>query len=160
MPHTAPHTPPQIVTIAEAARILGIHRRTVERRIKCGEIATTTAAGRRIVVLGGEPLPGDAPQSDAAGARAAADTAALGAAVDAALVPELRARVADLETDRDQWRQTAADLSRNLTEVTGTLYALRDGARALPGTGPEDARPDDAPQRPPQRPWWRFWRRL
>ncbi len=142
---------PQTVTIAQAARILGIHRRTVERRIKSGEIATVTAAGRRMVVLGAEPSSEPAPRSDATPERRDTDTAA----PDAALLSELRARIADLETDRDHWRQTAADLSRNLSEVTGTLYALRDSTRALPA--PEATEPDNQAQRRLRRPWWRFW---
>ncbi len=117
----ARRTMPQTVTIADAARILGLHRRTVERRIKNGELTAVTTAGRRMVVLEDTPGYEPAPQLDTTPPRHADGSAA----DNAALVEELRARVADLQADRDHWRQTAADLSRNLSEVTGTLYALR-----------------------------------
>ncbi len=117
----ARRTMPQTVTIADAARILGLHRRTVERRISSGELTAVTTAGRRMVVLEDTPTSEPLPQSSATPPRHADGSAA----DNAALVEELRARVADLQEERDHWRQTAADLSRNLSEVTGTLYALR-----------------------------------
>ncbi len=148
----ARRTMPQTVTIADAARILGLHRRTVERRIKSGELTAVTTAGRRMVVLEDTPTSEPLPQSSATPPRHADGSAA----DNAALVEELRARVADLQEERDHWRQTAADLSRNLSEVTGTLYALREalGWQALtPGEQ------DTAPPEPVQRPWWQFWRK-
>jgi hypothetical protein len=77
-----------------------------------------------MIVLGAEPSSEPLPQSDATPERQDSDTAA---APDAVLLSELRARISDLENDRDHWRQTAADLSRNLSEVTGTL--TRSGLR-------------------------------
>ncbi len=125
----ARRTMPQTVTIADAARILGLHRRTVERRIKSGELTAVTTAGRRMVVLENEPTSEPLPQSSATPPRHADGSAA----DNAALVEELRARVADLQAERDHWRQTAADLSRNLSEVTGTLYALRGAGAQVEG---------------------------
>ncbi len=161
----ARRTMPQTVTIADAARILGLHRRTVERRIKSGELTAVTTAGRRMVVLEDTPTSEPLPQSSATPPRHADGSAA----DNAALVEELRARVADLQEERDHWRQTAADLSRNLSEVTGTLYALR-GAGAQVETRVLDSQtvadmpaPAHATVTPPRRSWslrglYRAWK--
>ena len=89
------------------------------------------------------------------------------------LVAELRARIEDLRTDRDAWRDqarrsdylasTAMDRTR---ELEGRLRELEPGASVEPPGAPQDATADpdrsDVPDRgaaaqqgAQQRPWWR-----
>jgi excisionase family DNA binding protein len=123
------------VTIAEAARVLGVSRRTIQRRVKAGELPTADVAGRRYVVLSDAEVSGDVSPLPI-GHDATRDEVGI-----------LRAQLEAVTDERDYLRQ-------QLTQTVGALYALGE-TKALSAPTEETT---DAP-RPAQRPWWRFWAR-
>ncbi len=123
------------VTVAEAARLLGVSRRTIQRRIKAGELPTSDVAGRRYVVLSDIELSGDVSPVPS-GRDATRDEVGI-----------LRAQLEAVTNERDYLRQ-------QLTQTVGALYALGEN-KAISAPTQETT---DAP-RPVQRPWWRFWQR-
>jgi len=150
------------VTISTAAARLGVSTDTIRRRIKAGDLTgerVPTPQGHRWVVLFpvtlevpavAEPAaPGDVDNVHVTAGHAGADVAEL---------VTLRERVAGLErlgaelaTDRDAWRERAAqdaDAARELRILLGRAQEL---PRALPAGGPA---PDDPPPAPT------IWRRL
>lgn len=151
----------RLVTLQEAADVLGVSVRTIRRRVRSGELVSTMIDGRRLVSLAGVPR-------DHSGSGASQDTVsrhARGHVPDTSpLVSDLRARIAELEGERDRarqdtdrwqeqaghWQTMSQDLSQRLSEVTGTLYRLTE-AKALP--------PAPEPKETPTAPWWAFWRR-
>ncbi len=137
---------PKNVTITEAARILGVSRRTVYRQIETGELHSIQVGNARRVVL---------------------DTASINPTVtsdtdteNAQLRAQLAAVTAELEAtrqDRDRWHEHARQLGTTVDRLAVTNAQLRGTVvdqQAL-GTGQDTP---GAP-RPVQRPWWRFWAR-
>ncbi len=148
--------PEQTVSVTEAARILGVSRRTVSRRIAAGELPTVEVNGARRVVLDipGTSEPGVSPSEGTPSAppMPTEDMAAL------------RARLAAVEEERDHLRATVDKLAGTVDRLTISLAQLSGTVveqRALEaGTAGTDAHVEDtALQKPLQRPWWRFWAR-
>ena len=126
------------VTVAEAARLLGVSRRTIQRRVKNGELPTSTVAGRRYVVLADAEVSSDVSPPPMRPVATGDNVGEVGI---------LRARLQEVTNERDYLRQ---ELSRAHT----VLYAMQEN-KAIAAPTPESS---DAP-RPVQRPWWRFWAR-
>jgi uncharacterized NAD(P)/FAD-binding protein YdhS len=126
------------LTIREAATHLGVSTRTINRRVRAGTLTETQRDGVRYVVLGDVPTqtspePSTAETQD----RTDRDTETL--------MSELRDRLAGAEADRDHWRHQAETLSRNVSELTTTLYQVTQ-QKALPAPSQNKA------------PWWAFWK--
>jgi excisionase family DNA binding protein len=118
------------LTLAEAAQATGLNRSTVLRAIKSGKISGTRDGNGNWSV---EPVElfRVFPPADATPKAMPQDAQALAAAAATdALVAELRAVIADLRQDRDQWREQAQRL-------------------ALPSM------PEHKPAAASRRPWWR-----
>jgi excisionase family DNA binding protein len=130
----------QYVSVSEAARVLGVSRRTVDRRIASGKLRTVDQDGTRLVVLEDTPVP------------------AMSATPTETAMSELvamRARLQAVEEERDHLRQT-------VDKLTGTVDRLTISMAQLSGTIVEQQALDtgqDTPDtpRPAQRAWWRFW---
>ncbi len=151
------------VTVSEAGRILGVSRRTIQRRISAGELPTIEVSGVRRVVL----------DSASDNAYAPSDMPSAHAQIDAD-VSYLRERIAALEAelgevrqDRDRWYGHAQSQGATIDRLTVTLAQLGDRVveqRVLSAPeSPQDAgnagETVQSPQVPTPRPWWRFWAR-
>ncbi len=149
------------VTVSEAGRILGVSRRTIQRRIRAGELSTVEVGGVRRVILDSASesphAPGDTPSAHA---QIDADMSHLQERIVA-----LEAELGEVRQDRDRWYGHAQSQGATIDRLTVTLAQLGDRVveqRAL--AAPESAQErDDAgetvqsPQAPIPRPWWRFW---
>jgi hypothetical protein len=128
-------------TLAEAAAACGINKSTVLRAVKSGRISGTKDELGAWHVEAAElhrifpPAASAAPSREALPRHAPAD-----AATDA-LVAELRAVIADLRQDRDEWRDVAKRLALSapvpapapaypLSDAGGPLYRARRWMRA------------------------------
>jgi excisionase family DNA binding protein len=125
-------------TLAEAAAACGVDKSTVRRAVRSGRISGTRDEGGVWRIEPVElhrvfPPAVGRTEGDTAAAPLHAPPDAAAAATDA-LVAELRAVIADLRQDRDQWREQAQRL-------------------ALPK--PPEPRPADALAAERWRPWWR-----
>ncbi len=132
----------QNVSVSEAARVLGVSRRTVDRRIAAGKLRTIDQDGARLVVLEDTPPP--------AAPKTLPET-------DMSELVSVRARLAAVEEERDHLRQTVDKLTGTVDRLTISLAQLSGtivDQRAL-DTGQDTT---DAP-RTARRPWWRFWER-
>ncbi len=156
------------VTFEQAATHLGVSVRTVYRRVRSGELQTVNTDGRQWVVMPETSPPPIAPTvSDNATDtdRQMTDT-----------VSQLLNRIADLEADRDRWRDTAdrltdtvSKLSDNVSELTRTvqgqavMLAHAEG-RVLAAEAVADMPPPaHVTVAPPRRSWtlrglYRAWR--
>jgi excisionase family DNA binding protein len=148
------------MTVAEAAELLEITKEAVRKRISRGSLRSDKDPDGTVWVY--------VPVSPTASGTAS------GSFDRDELVAELRARIEDLRTDRDAWRDqarrsdylasTAMDRTR---ELEGRLRELEAGP---PPAGPEEPRESDVspgPTRTPydagdgqqtsaqRRPWWR-----
>lgn len=142
---------PRQLSVADAATALRVSRRTIERRVKDGTLATTFVGGQKRVILPDEVL--DATDRDMSPDRHAGDADAT-AATMAELVA-LRAELAAVREDRDFLRETVNRLLETNAQLT---------ARVLPpgpaGAPPEPPAPPSVPAAPATaRPRWQFWRR-
>ncbi len=110
------------VTYEEAARILGVSVRTVQRRVRGGQLQAETDNGRQWIMLDGpevqERTPLQFPDTVSDTCRSVSDT------VSALLEGELRATIARLEDDRDKWRTMAVNLSDNVSRLTDNVSEL------------------------------------
>jgi excisionase family DNA binding protein len=124
------------VSISEAARVLGVSRRTVHRRIQAGELVTTSAqdgAQGKVRVL----LPDSEVETAQAHMCASRD--------NAQEVLQLRTEVALLRQERDWLRTLTEDLTR-------AVCVLESQRTVLPAPS--------TPERtlePVRVPWWRRW---
>lgn len=137
--------------IDESARVLGISRRTVERRVKAGTLSATHDAGRKLISVPdevidatGAPVTGD--RGDVSATRQARHDRGDSDATRAALEAELLA----LRSERDWLRQHVEHLAVLNAQLTATVQ------RALP-PGPVEGTPgpvtdQPAPARPAPRP--------
>lgn len=130
----------QNVSVSEAARVLGVSRRTVDRRIAAGKLRTVDQDGARLVVLEDTPDPA---------------TPETPPETDMSELVAVRARLQAVEEERDHLRQT-------VDKLTGTVDRLTISLAQLSGTIVDQQALDtgqDTPEapRPVQRPWWRFW---
>ncbi len=169
----------QLVTYEEAAQRLGVSVRTVQRRVRGGQLATVSDNGRQLVVLPesvvltrtSEPEASSMPEGRTYGSdpQSSSDNV-----TPTSRIAALEARVADLEADRDHWRTMAAKLSDTVASqqqmIQGQfLERVRTDGRMLEhAVRPAEAVPDMAPPlhrtvTPPRRSWtlrglYRAWR--
>ncbi len=115
----------QLVTYEEAAQRLGVSVRTVQRRVRGGQLATVSDNGRQLVVLPGSPMEdGSQAPHNTDHVRAHDHTYEDDIArIMTSRMQELEARVADLEADRDHWRTMAAKLSDTVAEQNRMIAA-------------------------------------
>jgi excisionase family DNA binding protein len=130
----------QYVSVSEAARVLGVSRRTVDRRIAAGKLRTVDQDGARLVVLEDTP---DPPASETP------------SKTDMSNFVAVCARLQAVEEERAHLRQT-------VDKLTGTVDRLTISLAQLSGTIVDQQALDTGqdtpePPRPAQRPWWRFW---
>ncbi|MDP9380446.1 MAG: excisionase family DNA-binding protein [Chloroflexota bacterium] len=143
---------PTHYTYTEAARILGVSRRTISRRIQSGELPTVEVDGARRVVLdipdGAQSVP-DAPTG------MPVPTPAQDAEIAA-----LRAQLAAVESERDHLRATVDKLAGTVDRLTISLAQLSGAVvdQQVLAAGVDTSEDDTAPPEPVQRPWWAFWR--
>lgn len=135
----------ELVNVSEAARRLGVSRKTVHRRIDGGELhAIDTPDGKRVRI-------GDEDERTSAHPDAQEGTPPAAHPPDDALIAELRA-------DRDAWREqaqglrdTVERLSENVSELNRTLQgqtirlAQLEGRVLAPETPQEPPKPTPGP---------------
>ncbi len=117
------------MTIGEAAKVLGVTRRTIERRIQRGDIVASRINGKRYVYIS---------ETDTNAATVSHVTTVTSSDRDAE-IDTLRAELDAIRQERDYLRQ-------HLSQLTAALYRLGDKKALI------------APRVEP-RPWWAFWRR-
>ncbi len=153
--------PEHHVTVSDAARILGVSRRTIQRRVKAGEMRMVEVGGVHRVVL--DETSDIAPISATAPSDSDAQLSQLHAHV-AALEAELGGVRAELDTtrqDRDRWHEHAERQGATIDRLTVTLAQLGETIveqRAL-ASGAVEAEPGEDATRDTPRRWWRFWAR-
>ena len=136
---------PRQLSVAEAATVLRVSRRTVERRVKDGTLATTFVGGQKRVILPDEVL--DATDRDTSPDRHDTDNGATAATLTELVA--IRAELAAVRSERDFLRETVNRLLETNAQLT---------ARALPpGPAVEPQEPPTAPAT--ARPWWRRWQK-
>ncbi len=151
----------QLVTYEEAAQRLGVSVRTVQRRVRGGQLATVSDNGRQLVVLPGSPMEdgSQAPHNtnhDRAHDHTYEDDVAR--LMDSRM-RDLEARVADLEGDRDHWRTMAAKLSDTVAEQNRMIAAQfldrahAEGRVLAAETVADMPAPAPATVAPPRRRW-------
>jgi excisionase family DNA binding protein len=141
------------VSISEAARILGVSRRTVYRQIEAGALHSVQVGGARRVILDAASInPVATSDNDTENAQLRAQVAALSTELEAT------------RQDRDRWHGHAQRLGTTIDRLTVTTAQLGDRIiehRAIEsGLAPEEARPETASEelQAAPRPWWAFWR--
>lgn len=148
------------VTTGEAAALLGVSRRTVERRVKARQLATVTVAGMRLVELPDEVL--DATDRDMSPATPDSDMSPNDATDRdiAGALAGVRAELAAATAERDYLRGVV----NRLLDSQQQLLAGRPAPPSLT-FGPEPpgpAQPAPGARTPPpsrrRRRWWP-WRR-
>ncbi len=118
----------QLVSYEEAAQRLGVSVRTVQRRVRGGQLATVSDNGRQLVVLPADEHarvhvePGIS-SMDEKEEHAHDHGNDRSHGYSASRMQELEARVSDLEADRDQWRTMAAKLSDTVAEQNRMIAA-------------------------------------
>jgi hypothetical protein len=130
--------PPGTVGLNQAARLTGKNKAVLHRDADRGVLSyETNDKGHRVFqvaelgrVYGLKPVTGEETREN----HFAVTDQKPPEPVRDELVAELRARIADLQAERDRWHQAYTEL------------------RALPAPATKTAEPD-----PPRRPWWRFW---
>jgi transcriptional regulator of acetoin/glycerol metabolism len=175
----------QMVTIAEAAELLGVSRDTIRRRLKSGALTGEQRPAPNgmtwYVTLPTEAVVAaivDPPAEQAADANAkvvdASTVDRLLSERDAALERLIVARddmIAELREERDAWREQATRheeaarelriLVRNAQELSRALPATtgldrEDGSTAAPGAAGGHDQPPSPSQSPPQGLWQRL----
>ena len=159
--HPVLHCPAmELVNVSEAARRLGVSRKTVHRRIDAGElVAIDTPDGKR-VRFGDEA-------EERTSAHVQAHPDAQGSAQEGtplAAHPADDALIAELRADRDAWREqaqglrnTVERLSENVSELNRTLQgqtirlAQLEGRVLAPETSQEPQKPVSATDTTPVR---------
>ncbi len=169
-------TTTMVVSVTEAARLLGISEGAVRKRLERGQLHAAKFKNQWQITVGTDDLVEtalrDATRRDETGhdETGATDTTRPDATgpVSGAVAP---AAVAQLEAIRDQWLRPLVDRIGELEREAGRLQAERDAALAeverlkaaqdAPVAAQESqhgAQPArTAPNTPP--PWWRFWER-
>ncbi len=129
------------LTYEEAATRLGVSVRTVYRRAASGQLETVTDNGHTYVVMpeASDPAmpapslpPGDSQVSDA--------------------VSELRARLADLEAERNHWRSVADKLTDTVSELSANVSQLTQTVQGLEVMRAQSEGRMIAAETPPERP--------
>ncbi len=117
------------LTINEAARELGVTRRTIERRIQKGDIVASYVNGKRYVHISDNGATPPTVTHD----RRTTDT-------------DTPTQIATLRTELEMIRQERDYLRQHVSQLTATLNRLGD----------QNALEPPAPSKPA--PWWQFWR--
>ena len=121
------------LTIREAATHLGVPIGTINRWIRAGTLTETQRDG----------VPAQSYiETPAAETRDRADRDSETA------ISELWDRLHDTEADRDHWRHQAETLSRNVSDLTATIYQFSN-QKAMDAPTTSTAK---------RSPWWMFWR--
>lgn len=120
---------PGWLSVAEASRALGISETAVRKRIRMGTLPARDHRGRKEVHI---PVG----EIDTDGSRLVASTKVgqergLEAARLAGELSELRARLADLERDRDRWHQLAMEIRDEARALATERAALEREIRLL-----------------------------
>ena len=172
----------ECLTIAEAARLLGVHRNTVRNRIKAGLYKAhkvVTPQGETYAI---ERASLDAPhhhngaqghtdavrhngaaRASGAGGDGAPLTTSQQAQADVVVQRLLAPFIAELGTVREELgreRERRETIERERDSLQAEVNALRAAvaaAEASPAVAPTP--PPIVAQEPPQRAWWAFWRR-
>ena len=126
------------VTYEQAAALLGISMRTLQRRIRGGQLATVTANGRQLVVL---PISTDSVEiPEPLVSTTTVDTNTPATPATDARITVLEVRVAELEADRAHWRSMAAKLSDTVTEQNRMIAAqMMERGRVIAAETPREA---------------------
>lgn len=133
------------VPLTEAARLLGISRRTAQRRLESGALTGAKVGARWYVDVVAEPTePPTAPEP-----LTVAPTVAL-----LVEVIDLRATLAEVSADRDELRHESALLRTKLDSAESERDYLRSALAASLTLGQRLL-----PERTASIPRWRFWRR-
>jgi len=158
----------------EAAHELGVSVRTIYRRVRSGQLASVERDGRSLVVLEQQARP--TPIRPPIHALTGSDTVSDSVMTNDSLVSQLRLRLAEMEAERDRWRNqaekltdTVSELSANVSQLTQTVQGLevmraqsegRMIAAETPVQPPEASTPIQTPQRPKWslRGLYRAWR--
>ncbi len=154
----------QLVTYEEAAQRLGVSVRTVQRRVRDGQLATVSDNGRQLVVLPesvvltrtSEPEASSMPEGRTYGSDAQSSSDNI---TPTSRIADLEARVADLEADRDHWRTMAAKLSDTVAEQNRMIAAQfldrahAEGRVLAAETVADMPAPAHATVAPPRRRW-------
>jgi len=126
------------LTLEEAARSLGVSLRTVQRRIKDGDLSTIESDGARLVCLASDAT--EAATEAATPARQNATSDATARQIDATkrdsapdaradLLAHLRTENEYLKSQVDAWRLQTEAANRTASE---TAAALREALKAMP----------------------------
>lgn len=136
------------VTLAEAARVLGISKEGVRKRVKRGKLRSDKDPDGRVYVylpfVGDEVPPGPGPGQAAVGE----------------LVEEMRERITDLKAQLEAERNAHAETRRiayTLAQRVPELEAAQEPPQA-PETAPEEPTDTNTPppeNEPQRRSWWR-----
>ena len=121
------------VSLDDAAHILNLSRRTVQRRLADGSLTGQKVAGRWLV---------DVP-----------DDTVISQEGDTGTVVALQAQVTQLSQERDGLARDRGEMARQIEALTGERDYLRS-ALAAALTLQQKALPA-----PRERPWWQFWKR-
>jgi excisionase family DNA binding protein len=133
--------------LTEAARLLGISRRTAQRRLESGALTGAKVGARWFVDVVTEPLAEPTePES-----RALDPAVALLAEVSA-----LRSTLAEVVSDRDSLRHESALLRAKLDSAESERDYLRSALAASLTLGQSQRL---LPERAASRAWWQVWRR-
>ena len=132
--------------LTEAAKLLGISRRTAQRRLESGALTGQKVGARWLVDVVAEPTePPTAPEP-----LTVAPTVAL-----LVEVIDLRATLAEVSADRDNLRHESALLRVRLDSAESERDYLRSALAASLTLG-QRLLPERTGQRPS---WWKVWRR-
>ncbi len=151
------------VTYEQAAQILGVSVRTIQRRVRGGQLTTVADNGRQLVVLPESEVltPTSEPE---ASSMAESQIHRYDLPPDPRIAA-LEARVAELEEDRDTWRTLAARLSDTVTEQNRMLAAqIMQQGRMIASEAPVERQEHAHEVSTPPRPRWslrriyRAWR--
>jgi len=144
-----------VVSVADAAHLLGLSTGAVRKRIERGQLAGRKVGGHWQVVLTGVDAVGHV-TTNATGATRRDTTDATETRRDDATPVVPPAAVAQLEAIRDQWLRPLVDRVEELSRENGRLEAERDQATRerddLRGEAERLRRDQDAPRRPPAAP--------
>ncbi len=163
------------VTYEEAAQLLGVSVRTVQRRVRGGQLQAETDNGRQWIMLDGpeaqERTPLQFPDTVSDTDRHVSDN------LSPLIEGELRDTIARLEADKEAWRtmadnlsDTVARLTDNVSELNRTLQgqtirlAQLEGRVLAPETPREQPQASTHADTPPRRRMtlrdrYRRWRR-
>lgn len=141
-------------TLGEASRATGKNKTTIARAIHTGKLSATRNSDGSYTIDPAElhrvfPVtPGYRAATVAPQQNATEDATPVALAVLEERVAQLEQRLAEVETQRDQWHDQAERLTR-------LLMAPKADEGATPAPVAQPAEPPA--EQPPARPWWKRW---